>query len=163
MDTDTIIKIKSGDGKEIELPKKAAIRSGLLKGIIDDFPDNNEFPVNQVKGEILEKVKEYLVHYQDEEPPKIETPLKSIEFKDCVSEWDNNYLGENIDLVFHLLNASNYMDIKSLLDLTSAKLGSKIKGITSESVKIDFEIPELTNEDQNQIMNLKKYLEDILE
>ena len=55
------------------------------------------------------------------------------------------------------------MDIKSLLDLTSAKLGSKIKGITSESVKIDFEIPELTNEDQNQIMNLKKYLEDSLE
>ncbi len=159
MDSDAIIKLKTGDGKEIELSKKAAKRSGLLKGIFEDFPDNTEFPVNQVNGDTLEKVKEYLVYYQDQEPPKIDVPLKSTNFKQCISEWDNNYLGEDIDLIFNLLNAANYMDIEPLLNLTSAKLGSKIKGITSESVKKEFEIPPLTNEEQDQVIDLKKYLE----
>ena len=162
MELDSTIKLKSSDGKEIEISKKAASRSGLLKGIIEDFPDNTEFPVNQVNGTILEKVKEYLVHYKDEEPPKMEVPLKSTDFKQCVSEWDYNYLGEDIDLIFNLINASNYMDIKPLLEISSAKLGSKIKGTTSESVKKDFEIPELTKEENDQIMNLKKYLEENL-
>ena len=54
------------------------------------------------------------------------------------------------------------MDIKLLLEISSAKLGSKIKGATSESVKKDFEIPKLTKEENNQIMNLKKYLEENL-
>ena len=162
MELDSIIKLKSSDGKEIEISKKAANKSGLLKGIIEDFPDNTEIPVNQVNSSILEKVKEYLVHYQDEEPPQIEVPLKSMDFKECVSEWDYNYLGEDIDLIFNLINASNYMDIKSLLEIASAKLGSKIKGMTSEAVKKDFEIPELTKEENDQIMNLKKYLEENL-
>ena len=54
------------------------------------------------------------------------------------------------------------MDIKSLFELASAKLGSKIKGMTSDSVKGDFEIGELTKEEQEQVLNDKKYLEDNL-
>ncbi len=162
MDSDPIIKIKSNDGKEIEISRNAACKSGIIKGILEDFPDNTDIPLNQVNGVILEKVKEYLIHYQDEEPPKIEIPLKSIDFKECVPEWDYKFIGEDIDLIFNLLNASNYMDIKSLFELASAKLGSKIKGMTSDSVKGDFEIGELTKEEQEQVLNDKKYLEDNL-
>ena len=160
MDSDTIIKLKSSDGKLVEISKKNASRSGLLKGLIEDFPDNDEYPVNQVNGSILEKVKEYLIHYQDEEPKKIEVPLKSNDFKQCIPEWDYNYLGEDIELIFNLLNASNYLDIKSLMELASAKLGSKIRGMISESIKKDFEIPETTKEENEQILSLKKYLEE---
>ena len=65
-----------------------------------------------------------------------------------------------MDLIFNLVSASNYMDIKSLMELTSAKLGSKIKGITSELVKKEFEISESTKEEMDQILSLKKYLEE---
>ena len=159
MDDDLLIKIKASDGKVVEITKKAIFKSGLLKGIMEDYPDNTEFPLNQVNGAILEKIKEYLIHYQDIEPEKIEIPLKSINFKESVSEWDYNYLGDNIDLIFQILNASNYMDIKPLFELVSAKLGSKIKGITSEKVKNDFEIPEPNEEEQEQIIKDKIYLE----
>ena len=130
--------------------------------MIEDYPDNNEFPLNNLDSTVLEKVKEYLVHYQDIEPEQIEIPLKSNNFKECVNEWDYNYLGENIDLIIELVNASNYLDIKPLYELSSAKLGSKIKGMTSESIIKDFEIPELTNEEKEQIMKDKQYLEDNL-
>ena len=162
MDEDFVIKITTKDAKTIEIPKKAASRSTIIKGMIEDFPDNNEFPLNSLNSIVLEKVKEYLVHYQDIEPDKIEAPLKSNNFKECVTEWDYNYLGEDIDLIFELVNASNYLDIKPLYELSSAKLGSKIKGMTSENIKKDFEIPELTNEEKEQIMKDKQYLEDNL-
>ena len=162
MDNDSIIKLKANDGKEIEISKKAASKSRILKGILEDYTDDTEIPLNKVNGPILEKVKDYLVHYQDEEPPKIEVPLKSINFKECVSEWDYNFLGEDIEVIFGLLNASNYMDIKPLFELASAKLGSKIKGMTSETVKNDFGIGELTKEEQEQVLIDKQYLEDNL-
>ena len=156
---DIKIKMKSNDGKVIEISKKAAFGSEILKGMIGDFPDDAELPLNKVDGETLEKVKEYLVHYENNEPSKIEIPLKSINFKECVSEWDYNYLGEDIEIIFKLMDAANFMNIKNLLALTSAKLGSNIKGTTSESVKKDFEIGELTQEEKEQILNDKKFLE----
>ena len=162
MDDDPIIKLKANDGKEIEISKKAASKSGIIKGILEDYTDEAEIPLNKVNGDILEKVKDYLVHYQDVEPQKIEVPLKSINFSECVPEWDNKFIGEDIEVIFGLLNASNYMDIKSLFELASAKLGSKIKGMNSDSVKKDFGIGELTKEEQEQVINDKQYLEDNL-
>ena len=162
MDADSTIKLQSNDGKEIEISRKAAQKSGIIKGILEDYVDETLIPLNKVNGAILEKVKDYLVHYQDKEPPKIEVPLKSINFKECVTEWDYNFLGEDVEVIFSLLDASNYMDIKSLFELASAKLGSKIKGMTSDSVKKDFEIGELTKEELVQVLNDKKYLEDNL-
>ncbi len=162
MEEDIIIKIIPNDGKAIEMSKKAANKSIILKGIMEDYPDNTEIPLNNISSPILEKIKEYLEYYKDKEPEKIEIPLKSNNFKECVTEWDYNYLGENIDLIFDLINAANFMDIKPLYELASAKLGSKIKGISSESIKKDFEIPELTPEERDQILKDKQYLEDNL-
>ena len=68
MDAEKTIKIKSNDSKIVELSSKAALRSGLLRGIIEDYPEDTEFPLNHVNGTTLEKVKEYLTHYQDQEP-----------------------------------------------------------------------------------------------
>ena len=162
MDSDDNITIESKDGKKVVIAKKAALRSGVIKGLLEDYPENTEFPLNQINGNTLEKIKEYLIHYQESEPEKIQIPLKSLNFNECVPEWDFNYLGEDVDMIFDLLHASNYMDIKSLFELTSAKLGSKIKGMTSQQVKNDFEIPELTPEESEQVMNDKKFLEDNL-
>ena len=49
----------SSDGKVIEISKKAASKSKLLKGIFGDFPDNTDVTLNNGKSDILEKVKEY--------------------------------------------------------------------------------------------------------
>ena len=81
MDVDTIIKMISSDGKVVEISKKAASKSKLLKGIFEDFPDNTDVTLNNVKGDILEKVKEYLVHYENIEPEEIELPLKILILK----------------------------------------------------------------------------------
>ena len=164
MDLDAEIQISSSEGKIINISKKAANRSGILKGMMEDFPDELSFPMKTIKGNILEKIKNYLMHYKDEEPQEIEIPLKSNNFSECVNNWDFNFLGSDIDTIFDLLEAANYLDIKPLHELVSAFLGTNIRGINSNSIIKDFEIDinELTDKEKEEMMNDKKYLEENL-
>ena len=141
MDVEKTIKVKSSDGKVIELSTKAASKSKLLSGVIQDYPEDSEFPLNKINGETLEKVKEYLVHYQDSEPRQIEKPLPK-DFKDCVDEWDYKFIGDDNTQILAIIFAANFMDIKPLLELAAAKVATLIRGTTTESIRKDFEIKD---------------------
>ena len=158
MDVEKTIKVKSSDGKVIELSTKAASKSKLLSGVIQDYPEDSEFPLNKINGETLEKVKEYLVHYQDSEPRQIEKPLPK-DFKDCVDEWDYKFIGDDNDQILALIFAANFMDIKPLLDLAAAKVATLIRGTTTESIRKDFEIKDFSKEEEKQMENDKSILE----
>ena len=159
MDVEKTIKIKSSDGKVIELSSKAALKSGLLRGIIEDYPEDTEFPLNNVNGATLERVKEYLTHYQDKELKIIPKPLKNNDFKDNADEWDNNFIGDDNDSILALILAANFMDIKPLLELASAKIACKIRGTTTESIRKDFEITDFNDDEKQQINKDREYLE----
>ena len=158
MDVEKTIKVKSSDGKVIELSTKAASKSKLLSGVIQDYPEDSEFPLNKISGETLGKVKEYLVHYQDSEPRQIEKPLPK-DFKDCVDEWDYKFIGDDNDQILALIFAANFMDIKPLLDLAAAKVATLIRGTTTESIRKDFEINDISKEEDEQMQKDKSYLE----
>jgi S-phase kinase-associated protein 1 len=158
MDSGKTIKVKSSDGKVIELSTKAASRSKLLSGIIEDFPEDSEFPLNKINGATLEKVKEYLSHYQDSEPRQIEKPLQK-DFKDCVDEWDYKFIGDDNSQILALIFAANFMDIKPLLELAAAKVATLIRGTTTESIRKDFDIKDISEEEDKQMQKDKSYLE----
>ena len=158
MDGEKTIKVKSSDGKVIELSTKAASRSKLLSGIIEDYPEDSEFPLNKINGETLEKVKEYLSHYQDSEPRQIEKPLQK-DFKDCVDEWDYKFIGDDNSQILALIFAANFMDIKPLLELAAAKVATLIRGTTTESIRKDFDIKDISQEEDKQMQKDKSYLE----
>ena len=133
-------------------------KSILVKGIIEDYPDDVEVPLKNVKGVILRKIKEYLEHYENEEPKVIERPLPSQDFKDCVSEWDYNYINIDLSLVFDIILGANYMDIKQLLELASAKIASIIKGKNTEEIRKNFNITDdFTSEEEQQIIEENKW------
>ena len=158
MDVEKTIKVKSSDGKVIELSTKAASKSKLLSGVIQDYPEDSEFPLNKINGATLEKVKEYLVHYQDSEPRQIEKPLPK-DFKDCVDEWDYKFIGDDNTQILAIIFAANFMDIKPLLELAAAKVATLIRGTTTESIRKDFEIKDFSKEEENQMENDKSILE----
>ena len=158
MDIEKTIKVKSSDGKVIELSTKAASKSKLLSGVIQDYPEDSEFPLNKINGATLEKVKEYLVHYQDSEPKQIEKPLPK-DFKDCVDEWDYKFIGDDNTQILAIIFAANFMDIKPLLELAAAKVATLIRGTTTESIRKDFEIKDFSKEEEKQMENDKSILE----
>ena len=46
MDVDKKITLVSSDGEKVEMSLKAVQRSVLVKGIIEDYPDDAEVPLN---------------------------------------------------------------------------------------------------------------------
>ena len=147
-----MITLVSSDGEKMQISAKAAQRSQLVKGIIEDYPDDAEVPLNNVKSGILKKIKEYLEHYQDSDPKEIERPLASQNYQDCVEAWDFEFINIELDTIFEIILAANYMDIKPLLELASSKIASIIKGKTPEEIRKIFNIQnDFTPEEEQQI------------
>ena len=158
MDAEKKITLVSSDSEKIEVSAKAVQRSVLVKGIIEDYPDDAEVPLNNVKSKTLKKIKEYLEHYENEEPKEIERPLQSQNFKECVGEWDYNFIELDLDDTFEIILGANYMDIKPLLELASAKVASIIKGKTTEEIRKTFGITnDFTPEEEQQIIEENKW------
>jgi S-phase kinase-associated protein 1 len=151
MDSKTITLVSS-DGEKYQISEKAAKRSQLIKGVMDDFPDDPEVPLHNVKSSILEKIIKYLEYYKDTEPREIEKPLPSNNFNECVDSWDYNFIDLELDVIFEMILAANYMDIKSLMELASSKVASIIKGKTPEDIRKTFNIQnDFTPEEEAQI------------
>ena len=159
LENDTKVILISSDGEKIETSAKAVMRSTLIKDSIQDCRDDIiEFTANNVKGNILKKIVEYLEHYKDTEPKEIERPLPSQNFKECVDEFDFNFTEIDLDMIFEIILASNYLDIKPLLELASAKVASILKGKTTEEIRRTFGITnEFTPEEEQQIIEENKW------
>ena len=57
----------------------------------------------------------------------ITTPLKSNRICEIVQEWYANFVDVDQTLLFELVTAANFMDIKALLDLTCLAVSVLIK------------------------------------
>ncbi len=144
-----VITLTSSDAQKITIDQKSAERSGLLKGLMQDYQEDSDVPLPDVRGDVLKKVVEYLIHYQSAEPKELPKPLPSANLLDVTDEWDISFLGSvDLDTTFDIINAANYMDIKSLLDLSCAKIASLMKGKTAEEIRTMFNIEcDLTEEE----------------
>ena len=94
----------------------------------DDDEDNAKtVPLPNVSSEILEKIVAYGKHYQEETMTPIQTPLKSARLEDLVQPWYVDFVNVDEKTLFSLVSASNFMDIKPLLDLTCLAVSIVIK------------------------------------
>ena len=147
--------LTSADNQKIQIDSKSAERSHLLKGLIADYNQKDDIPLPDIKYDILKKVVEYLAHYKEKEPQQIPKPLPSQDLKEVTDEWDVNFInGMDLDSVFDLINAANYMDIAPLLDLACAKIASLMKGKSAAEIRAMFNIECDLTEDE-----LKEYEE----
>ena len=109
----------------------------------------------------MAKVIEYLEHYKTEVMTEIEKPLKSANMHEVVQEWYANYVTVEQDIIFELILAANYLDIKPLLDLTCATVASMIKGKTPEEIRKVFNIVnDFTPEEEAQVREENKWCEE---
>ena len=132
--------LKACDNVTHTIDEVAGNKSNLLKGLFQDYEDS-EIPIPDIRGDILKIVIEYLEHYATTEPKEIIKPLPSNNLSDVTDEWDVAFLNKiDLDATFDLINAANYMDIKSLLDLSCAKIASIMKGKSAEEIRNMFSI-----------------------
>lgn len=137
--------------------------SELVKQMMDDDCDDDmaEIPLPNVKATVLQKVIEFSTHHLTEPMNDIEKPLKSAVMAEIVQTWYAEYVNVEQVLLFELILAANYMDIKPLLDLTCATVASMIKGQTPEEIRRIFNISnDFSPEEEAQVREENKWCEE---
>jgi len=155
------LSLKASDGETFEVPREVAMQSELVKTMWEGDKDETEIPLPNVKPQILKKVIEYMSYHNSNPADEIEKPLKSANMREVVSEWDATFVEIEQETLFELILAANYMDIKSLLDLTCAKVASMIKGKNPEEIRQKFNITnDFTPEEEEAVRAENKWAED---
>nr|CCA15417.1 Skp1like protein putative [Albugo laibachii Nc14] len=158
------VNLVSMDGDSFEVSRSVASMSELVKTLIADGTDDQEIqeiPLPNVKSTVLSRVIEFCSHHLTNPMEDIDKPLKSSDMQEVVSEWDANFVDVEQELLFELILAANYMDIKSLLDLACAKVASMIKGKTPQEIRDTFNIVnDFTPEEESQIREENKWCEE---
>ena len=117
----------------------------------EDTGADREIQLPKVTAAVMTKIIEFCEHYQTEEMTAIVTPLQSTNIKDMVQPFYAEYTNLEQTMLFELITAANYMDIKPLMDLTCLIVALMIKGKSTEEMRVIFNIEnDLTPEEEAQ-------------
>ncbi|KAK9666781.1 hypothetical protein RND81_14G210800 [Saponaria officinalis] len=153
------ILLKSNDGEEFEVDEVVAEESLTIKHIIEDDCADSVIPLPNVTGKILSKVIEYCkkrVELVDKKNGSDSTTYASYGSNggdnDELKTWNAEFVKVDQDTLFDLILAANYLDIKSLLDLTCQTVANMIKGKTPEEIRKTFNIVnDYTPEEEEEV------------
>ncbi|KAL3634331.1 SKP1-like protein 20 [Castilleja foliolosa] len=165
VDTGTkTIFLRTSDQKVFEVAEAVAVKSQTIKHMIEDGCADNIIPLPNVTSIILSKVIEYCKRHVDDKPSSTayntnDEPSSTLIFDAEVKAFDAEFLKVDQPTLFDLilwflfmLKAANFLNIKSLLDLTTQAVADMIKGKTPEEIRKTFGIEkDFTPEEEEQI------------
>merc|ERR1711970_302702 len=153
------VTLTSKDECEFKVPAQVAIMSETVKsmmGVEDDeeIVDAPEaaIPLPAVEGEILKLVLKYCnYHFENKETKEDEK-----------NNWDQEFVKVDDDTLFSLILAANYLDIKSLLDLTCKTVADYIKQCkTPQEIRRRFNIKnDFTPEEEEEVRKENAWCEE---
>ena len=152
----TMIKLKSNDGQvSVEIERSIAEKSKVIREMLEFTADTDEggketisdIPNLQVSGDILRKVADWITYHKDD-PVQAEdkTEEPGTRKKPELSKWDKDFLQVERSVLFDLILAANYLEIKGLLDITCSAVSDMIQGKSAEEIRKEFNIVNDLNE-----------------
>ena len=122
---------------------------------LDDNDDNLEaVPLPNVASSVLKKVIEWCEKHKDEPIPTEEEEEKDMKegALDQIPKWDEDFFDVDQALVFELILAANYLDIKGLLNLGCKIVAKMIRGKSPEEIRKHFNLKnDFTPEEEEKI------------
>ena len=143
------IKLQAGESGEVfPVDIEVAKMSDTIKTMMDDLgiEDGKEelVPIPNVDGPVLKMVIEWAKHHKaDPQPAEVNESKGRFRFE--IQEWDKEFLKVSQAVLFDLIVAADYLDMKGLLDVTCQTVGDMIKGNSPEDIR--------------KILNVKKDLD----
>ncbi|PIN12484.1 SCF ubiquitin ligase, Skp1 component [Handroanthus impetiginosus] len=151
------ITLRSSDGEVFEVEEAVAVESQTIKHMIEDDCADNVIPLPNVTGKILSKVIEYCKRQVDAaavaSAAKADDKLASNATTDeDLKAFDADFVKVDQATLFDLILAANYLNIKTLLDLTCQTVADMIKGKTPEEIRKTFNIKnDFTPEEEEEV------------
>ena len=153
----TLINLVSSDGKEFPVKMDIARKSVTIKTMLEDLGLDDDYngeavPLPNVNGDILEKVIDWCTKHKDDATDAI-TTIKM----DKLPEWDEKTFfdeGKDQKMLFDLILAANYLDIKGLVDM-GCKIVAKMieKCGNAEKIREKFNISPDTDAQEDTAVN----------
>ncbi|KAF3330663.1 SKP1-like protein 1A [Carex littledalei] len=119
--TSEMIKLKSSDGKEFEVPETVLVKqSQTISRLIEEACTKNSIPLVNVNvtAPVLEKVFEYCMkHVEAADASKTETTGEGCINSDKeLRNWDKQFVDNDNATLYELIMAANNLNIEGLLD-----------------------------------------------
>ncbi|KAJ5872247.1 uncharacterized protein N7529_004600 [Penicillium soppii] len=142
------ITLVSSDGAELTVGRPVAERSVLIKNMLEDLGDSGDaIPIPNVNEAVLKKV------IDDDDDNRRKTT--------DIDEWDQKFMQVDQEMLFEIILAANYLDIKALLDVGCKTVANMIKGKSPEEIRKTFNIQnDFTPEEEDQIRRENEWAED---
>ena len=151
------ITLRSSDGETFEVEMAVALESQTIKHMVEDDCADNEIPLPNVTSSVLSKVIEYCKRHVDSSSSKDDLKDESNNSNnkpvdEDLKAWDADFVKVDQNTLFDLILAANYLNIKSLLDLTCQTVADMIKGKTPEEIRKTFNIKnDFTPEEEEEV------------
>ncbi|KAI0180200.1 E3 ubiquitin ligase SCF complex, Skp subunit [Hypoxylon sp. FL1284] len=158
------IRLQSNDNIRMDVEKAVAERSLLIKNMLEDLGPNAEgqvIPIPNVTEPVLRKVIEWCEHHRNDPPATNEDESDNRKKTTDIDEWDQKFMQVDQEMLFEIILASNYLDIKALLDVGCKTVANMIKGKSPEEIRKTFNITnDFTPEEEEQIRRENEWAED---
>jgi len=156
------IKLQSSDGEVFEVDVEVAKASETIKTMLEDpgTDDDEEevVPLPNVNAAILRKVIEWADYHKDDPAPEDDTTENRT---DNIPTWEADFLKVDQATLFEIILAANYLNIKSLLEVSCKTVANMIKGKTPEEVRKQFDIKnDFSPEEEEQIRKENEWCEE---
>ncbi|KAL2181525.1 Skp1 family, dimerization domain-containing protein [Thermothelomyces heterothallicus CBS 202.75] len=157
--------LASNEGSHIEVDRVVAERSMLIKNLIDDLGDeaiaNSPIPIPNVNDPVLRKVVEWCEHHRNDAVQSADDENDNRKKTTDIDEWDQKFMQVDQEMLFEIILAANYLDIKALLDVGCKTVANMIKGKSPEEIRKTFNITnDFTPEEEEQIRRENEWAED---
>ncbi|KAL7422854.1 hypothetical protein Q5752_002150 [Cryptotrichosporon argae] len=170
-DAANTIVLSTSDDEKFTVERKVAERSQLIKSMIEYLPPSDQaippsyeaIPLPNVSSSVLVKILEYCDHHKND-------PLPAADANDAedarkktadIGDWDSKFIQVDQEMLFEIILAANYLDIKPLLDVGCKTVANMIKGKSPEEIRKLFNIVnDFTPEEEEQIRKENEWAED---
>ncbi|KAF1850942.1 S-phase kinase-associated protein-like protein 1 [Cucurbitaria berberidis CBS 394.84] len=157
------IKVTTSDGANLETDRDIAERSILIKNLLEDLGGDNEeaIPIPNVNEAVMKKVLEWCEHHRADAPSSQDDDSDSRKKSTDIEEWDQKFMQVDQEMLFEIILAANYLDIKALLDVGCKTVANMIKGKSPDEIRKTFNIQnDFTPEEEEQIRRENEWAED---
>ncbi|KLO18625.1 E3 ubiquitin ligase complex SCF subunit sconC [Schizopora paradoxa] len=157
------VKLVTSDNEEFEVDWEVATRSVLIKHMLEDIGESEEqaIPLPNVTANVLKKVLEWCEHHRKDPEPAPESSDDNRKRTLEIGDWDAKFIQVDQEMLFEIILAANYLDIKALLDVGCKTVANMIKGKQPEEIRKMFNIVnDFTPEEEAQIKKENEWAED---
>nr|XP_023882221.1 SKP1-like protein 1A [Quercus suber] len=151
-----MITLVSSDGETFEVEEKVAMESQTLKGMIEDDCADSAIPLPNVASQTLSRVIEYCKkHVEAASESKVDTSYSYDKIDNSLTAWDDEFVKDikvDQNILFDLILAANFLNIKGLLDLTCKTVADMMNGKSVPEIRKMFHIiNDYTPEEEEQV------------